>query len=51
MRPVDGPAPYPAEEARGGDIVLRSPVRRIIFVAGLIGIVLVLALRLMAAQH
>jgi hypothetical protein len=33
------PVPYPAEKARGGQIILNSPVRRIIFAAGLIGAV------------
>jgi hypothetical protein len=40
------PAPYPAKKARGGEIILNSPARRAIFVAGLIGafaLVLVLA--------
>ena len=35
--------PYPAEKARGGEIILNTPARRAIFVAGLIGAV-VLAL-------
>jgi hypothetical protein len=52
MRPVDGPAPYPAENARGGETILRSPMRRIALVVGLVGIVvLLLALRLVAAQQ
>jgi hypothetical protein len=39
------PTPYPAEKARGGEIILKSPARRAIFVAGLIGtVVLVLVL-------
>jgi len=29
--------PYPAEKARGGEIILRTPARRAIFLAGLIG--------------
>ncbi len=29
--------PYPAQKARGGDIVLRTPLQRWIFVAGLVG--------------
>ena len=29
--------PYPAEKARGGEIILNTPLRRAIFVAGLIG--------------
>lgn len=50
---MEGPAepappkqePYPAEKARGGVIILNTPVRRWIFLAGLAGaIVLVFAL-------
>jgi glutamate synthase domain-containing protein 3 len=42
----DGPAePYPAEKARGGEIILRTPARRALFLSGLIGaVVLVLVL-------
>ncbi len=29
--------PYPAEKARGAQIVLRSRTQRIIFIAGLVG--------------
>ena len=29
--------PYPAEKARGGEIVLNTPLRRAIFLSGLIG--------------
>jgi hypothetical protein len=32
-------APYPAEKARGGEIILRTPLRRAIFIAGLAGAV------------
>jgi hypothetical protein len=39
------PAPYPADKARGGEIILRTPLRRAIFVGGLIA-VLVIALAL-----
>jgi hypothetical protein len=40
--------PYPAEKARGGEIILNTPLRRAIFVSGLIGaFVLVLALMLL----
>ncbi len=40
------PPPYPADKARGGEIILRSPQRRVIFIAGLVGIfALVLLLR------
>lgn len=38
------PQPYPAEKARGGEIILRTPQRRIIFIAGLVGAVLLAAL-------
>lgn len=39
------PPPYPAEKARGGEIILRTPLRRAIFIGGLIVVVaLVLAL-------
>jgi hypothetical protein len=38
--------PYPAEKARGGEIILNTPVRRAIFLTGLIGAV-VLAVILM----
>jgi len=31
------PAPYPAEKARGGEIILRTRTQRLIFVAGLLG--------------
>jgi hypothetical protein len=35
------PALYPAEKARGGEIILRTPLRRMIFIGGLIGVALV----------
>jgi hypothetical protein len=35
------PAPYPAEKARGGEIVLRTPLRRAIFIGGLAAVFLV----------
>jgi hypothetical protein len=41
------PPPYPAEKARGGEVVLKTPARRAIFLVGLIGaVVLVLILAL-----
>jgi len=40
------PAPYPAEKARGGEIILRTRLRRAIFIGGLIAVVVV-ALSLM----
>lgn len=49
MPPVDGPELYPAEKARGAEIVLRTPARRFIFIAGLAGaVVLGLLLQLLA---
>lgn len=37
--------PYPAEKARGGEIILNTPLRRVIFLSGLIGaFILVIAL-------
>jgi hypothetical protein len=49
-RTQSGPAPYPAEKARAGRIVLNTPTRRGIFIAGLAGaIVLALLLGLLAA--
>jgi hypothetical protein len=48
MAPREGPpqpAPYPAEKARGGEIILRTRFRRIVFLGGLVGaFVLVLLL-------
>lgn len=29
------PTPYPAEKARGGEIILRRPWQRIVFILGL----------------
>ena len=33
------PPPYPAEKARGGEIILRTPLRRAVFIGGLAGAV------------
>ena len=30
--------PYPAEKARGGEIILNTPLRRAVFLGGLIGV-------------
>jgi hypothetical protein len=38
--------PYPAEKARGGEIILNTPFRRAVFLSGLIGAI-VLAIVLM----
>jgi hypothetical protein len=32
------PPPYPAEKARGSEIILRTPLRRAIFIGGLIAV-------------
>ena len=43
------PKPYPADKARGGEIILRTPLQRWVFIAGLAGaVLLVLALALFA---
>jgi hypothetical protein len=36
--------PYPADKARGGEIVLNTPGRRAIFIAGLVGAVVLVAI-------
>jgi hypothetical protein len=41
--------PYPAEKARGGEIILNTPGRRAVFLTGLIGAV-VLAVILMIVR-
>jgi hypothetical protein len=39
------PTPYPAEKARGGEIILRGPWQRIVFIVGLaVPILLLIAL-------
>lgn len=35
---------YPAEKARGGEIVLKKPLQRWVFVAGLLGAVLLVVI-------
>jgi hypothetical protein len=41
--------PYPAEKARGGEIILNTPGRRAVFIAGLLGaVVLAIVLGLAA---
>ena len=43
--------PYPAEKARGGEIILNTPRRRAIFLAGLAGaFILVLVLTLITVR-
>jgi hypothetical protein len=42
LNPAPPPtAPYPAEKARGGEISLNTPVRRAVFLAGLLGAVFI----------
>lgn len=52
--PAEPPPPpkgsYPAEKARGGEIILRTPARRAIFLAGLIGVLVLAALIIMLAR-
>jgi hypothetical protein len=35
------PPPYPAEKARGGEIVLRTRLRRAIFIGGLVAVAVI----------
>jgi hypothetical protein len=43
------PEPYPARRARGGEIILRTPLRRGIFIGGLAGgIILLFVLMLLS---
>jgi hypothetical protein len=45
----DGPRTYPGEWARQGEIILRKPWMRVVFIAGLVGcILLVLGIRIAA---
>jgi hypothetical protein len=39
-RHSDGPRTYPGEKARQGEIILRKPWMRVVFIAGLVGCVL-----------
>jgi hypothetical protein len=52
--PAQPPPPpkgtYPADKARGGEIILRTPARRAIFLAGLIGALVLAALIVMWAR-
>jgi hypothetical protein len=46
MPPVQSAQPYPAEKARGAEIILRKPWQRMVFFGGLVAlVVLVLLLR------
>jgi hypothetical protein len=47
----DGPRTYPGNKARQGDIVLRKPWMRVVFIAGLVGcVLLVLIFRIIAGR-
>lgn len=35
--PPPAPKTYPADKARGGEIILRTTSRKVIFIAGLVG--------------
>ncbi|MBV9564702.1 MAG: hypothetical protein JOY90_30290 [Bradyrhizobium sp.] len=49
--PPRQPEPYPAEKARGGAIILDSSLKRGIFIAGLVGaVVLVVVLGLFSLK-
>ena len=36
--------PYPAEKVRGGEIILNTPLRRAVFLSGLIGAIVLAAI-------
>jgi hypothetical protein len=42
--------PYPAEKTRAGEIILRTPLRRVVFLAGLVGAVLLALLLTLLAR-
>jgi hypothetical protein len=42
--------PYPAEKARGGEIILNTPARRAIFLTGLIGAVVLAVILMIVAR-
>lgn len=49
-REHDTREPYPAEKASQGEIILRTPLRKAIFIGGLVGMVLLaLILGMLAA--
>ncbi|HTB02198.1 MAG TPA: peptide ABC transporter permease [Bradyrhizobium sp.] len=50
-RALSPDVPYPAEKARGGEIILNTPGRRAVFIAGLAGaVLLVIVLGLLAGR-
>jgi hypothetical protein len=51
QRRSDGPQSYPGNKARQGDIVLRKPWMRMVFIAGLVGcVLLILIIRIVAGR-
>ena len=44
------PTPYPAEKARGGEIILRRPWQRVVFILGLALLLIGLAILRFATQ-
>lgn len=51
MTPVQSLEPYPADKARGGEIILRQPWQRWVFIGGLVGIFVLLVVLRLIAQH
>lgn len=51
MTPVQSLEPYPAEKARGGEIILRQPWQRWVFIGGLVGIFVLLVVLRLIVQH
>ena len=49
MRPVHTPMAYPADKARGAEIVLRKPWQRFVFFGGLAGLAVFVVLLQLAA--
>jgi hypothetical protein len=47
-QPPPPPKPYPADKARGGEIILKTTTRKAIFIAGLAGCVLLALIFLLA---
>jgi hypothetical protein len=49
QQPPQQPRPYPADKARGAEIELRRTWQRYVFIGGLVGIIVLLAvLRILA---
>jgi hypothetical protein len=48
-QPAPPPKTYPADKARGGEIILRTRARRIVFISGLAGAVVLAAVLALAS--